>query len=321
MDDELHALVSARDDRALRTRMLARCARSRVQIGLGAESELSTLQVAALYDAETAAALLDRGVECDLHSACALGLTDRIAVATEADFGILREWLTPLGFALVRARLDAVRALLRAGDDPNRPLPRIGFFAWEVEAMAGGHGMWLPMHAASTHGYAADAQRIVECLIGAGARVDSPSPLGAQPIHLAASYGWLGVLSALLDHGANVDARTRPAADAIWRLSAPAKAQRADRQTPLMIAAQEGATAAARLLLDRGATVGLRDSSGATALHSSANPWWNENTEFVSLLLKAGADRSARNTRDRTPGDLALAAGYSATAELLGSAP
>lgn len=318
MDDELSSLLDARDYGALRALMLTRSQDSRAQVGLGAESDLSVLQVAALYDEKTALALIDLGLECDLHSACALGLTDRIGAATEAEFGTPKEWLTPLGFALVRSRLDAVRALLRAGDDPNRPLPRIGFFVWEVEAMAGGHGMWLPIHAASTHGYADDAHRIVECLVDVGARVDSPSPLGAQPIHLAAIYGWLAVLSTLLDKGANVDARTRHVADAVWRLSAPAKAQRADRQTPLMIAAQEGATAAARLLLERGATIGLRDSSGSTALHAAASPWWNENTEFVSVLLEAGADRSARNTRDKTPVDLALAAGHSATAELLG---
>ena len=154
-------------------------------------------------------------------------------------------------------------------------------------------------------------------MIKAGAKVDSPSPLGAQPIHLAAIYGWLPVLSTLLDHGADVNARTRPMSDTVWGLSAPGHAHRAHRQTPLMIAAQEGTTAAARLLLKRGAAVGLRDSSGSTALHAAASAWWNENTEFVSLLLEHGADPSARDTRDRTPYELATAAGYAASAALL----
>ena len=317
MDIQTRRALETGDLRDLRTLLLARAVQSRAQIGLGPESELTTLQLATLHDEEAANALLDRDVECDLHSACALGKTKRIKAATQAELDVLAEWLTPMGFALVCHRLDAVRALLKAGDDPNRPLPRIGFFVWELEAMAGGHGAWLPIHSACVHGYAENAHRIVESLIRAGARVDSPSPLGAQPIHLAAIYGWLPVLSTLLDNGADVDARTRPTAEAVWHMSAPVKARPADRQTPLMVAAQEGATAAGRLLLERGATVGLRDSSGGTALHAAASPWWNENTEFVALLLEAGADPAARNTRDRTPRDLAVAAGHSATAELL----
>ena len=317
MDNKLRSALDDGDLDRVRSLVLLGAAESRAQVGLGAESELTTLQLAALHDQETAQALLDRGTECDLHSACALGMTKRIASAAQAELDTFAEWLTPMGFALIRGNYDAVQALLRAGDDPNRPLPRIGFFVWEVEAMTGGHGPWMPIHSASTHGYADDARRIVQRLIKGGARVDAPSPLGAQAIHLAAIYGWLPVLSTLLDRGADVNARTREMSDTVWRLSAPANAQRAHRQTPLMIAAQEGTTAAAQLLLERGATVGLRDSSGSTALHAAASAWWNENTEFVSLLLEAGGDPRARNVRDRTPHDLAIAAGYTASAALL----
>ena len=317
MESKLRSALNEGDLDRVRSLVLLGAAEPRAQVGLGAESELTTLQLAALHDEELARGLLDGGMACDLHSACALGIKKRIASATHAELDTLAEWMTPMGFALIRGNHDAVQALLRVGDDPNRPLPRIGFFVWEAEAMTGGHGTWLPIHSASTHGYADDAHRIVQRLIKGGARVDSPSPLGAQPIHLAAIYGWLPVLSTLLDHGADVDARTREMSDLVWRLSAPANAQRAHRQTPLMIAAHEGTTAAARLLLKRGATVGLRDSFGNTALHAAASAWWNENTEFVALLLESGADPGARNSRDRTPHDLAIAAGYTASAALL----
>lgn len=317
MDNKIRSALDEGDLERVRSLVLLGAAESRAQVGLGAESGLTTLQLAALHDEEAAHALLDRGIECDLHSACALGIKKRIASATQVEFDTLAEWLTPMGFALSRGNHEAVQALLWAGDDPNRPLARIGFFVWEIEAMTGGHGTWLPIHSASTHGYADDAHRIVQRLIKGGARVDSASPLGAQPIHLAAIYGWLPVLSTLLDHGADANARTRPMSDLVWRLSAPANAQRAHRQTPLMIAAQEGTTAAARLLLKHGATVGLRDSFGNTALHAAASAWWDEDTEFVSLLLESGADPNARNSRDRTPHDLATAAGYAASAALL----
>ena len=317
MDNKLRSALDEGDLDRVRSLVLLGAAEARAQVGLGGASELTTLQLAALHDEELAHALLDRGMECDLHSACALGMRKRIASATDVEFDTLAEWLTPMGFALIRGNYDAVQALLRAGDDPNRPLPRIGFFVWELEAMTGGHGTWLPIHSAATHGYADDAHRIVQRLIKGGARVDSTSPLGAQPIHLAAIYGWLPVMSTLLNHGADANARTREMSDLVWGLSAPANAHRAHRQTPLMIAAHEGTTPAARLLLKRGATVGLRDSFGSTALHAAASAWWNENTEFVSLLLESGADASARNSRDRTPHDLAAAAGYTASAALL----
>ena len=319
------ALRQALDDgeRACRALLLARAAEQRAAVGLGADSDLSALQAAALYDDEAASGLLERGVACDLHSACALGrVADIQRLVRGESLAALAEHLPPLGFALVRGQLASVRALLALGDDPNRPLSRIGFYAWEMDALASeGRGFkahpWRPLHAACAHGYAPEAPRIVQALIHAGARLDAPCPLGDLPIHLAATHGWLAVLDMLLTTGADIKARTAAVAESMWRLSSAAHSEPTFGQTPLAIAAREGHTDAARLLLRYGAALDAIDSRGWTPLHTAAAPWWQENTELAELLIAAGADVHARNHDSQTPLDLARAAAHTQTVAVL----
>ena len=322
------ALRQALDDgeHACRALLLARAAEQRAAVGLGADSDLSALQAAALYDDEAASALLARGVACDLHSACALGrVADIQRLVRGESLAALAEHLPPLGFALVRGQLASVRALLALGDDPNRPLPRIGFYAWEMDALASeGRGFkahpWRPLHAACAHGYAPDAPQIAQALIHAGARLAAPCPLGDLPIHLAATHGWLAVLDMLLTTAADIEARTTAVSESMWRLSSPAHSEPTFGQTPLAIAAREGHTDAARLLLRHGAAIDAIDSRGWTPLHTAAAPWWQENAELAALLIAAGADLHARNHDGHTPLDLAKAASHTQTVALFAEA-
>ena len=314
MDSELEQALERADWNAARAFLLQQNRQSRAAVGLGATSRLSALQLAALHDVEAAQRLLGRGLPCDVHSAAALGRLDDLR-RDRAHFGDIAEHLTPMGFALLKGRLDSVEALLDASDDPNRPLPRIGFFVWELKAL--GSGTWLPLHMASAHGYHADAGATVATLIRNGAHLAARCPLGETALHLAATFGWRPVMECLLAAGANIDETTTPVPTTIHELASPKHAPATHHQTPLMIAAREGGTATAAFLVERGANINTRDSNGATALHIAARPWWRESVELLEILLTAGAKRDVRDDRGRTPLDLARQAGFDESASAL----
>ena len=125
-------------------------------------------------------------------------------------------------------------------------------------------------------------------------------------------------MKTLLDLGANIDAESQPESDLVWRLSAPSQASiRTHGLTPLMIAVGEGQEKAVGLLIERGCDLEHRDSSGSTALHIAASPWWNENPRIIELLLSAGMDPTVVNIDNDTPSSLARRRGYLRSAGLL----
>ncbi len=77
--------------------------------------------------------------------------------------------------------------------------------------------------------------------------------VGVTPSHAAAGNGHRDIVSALLGHGANVNAKDKRGA------------------TPLLRAAANGHTETIRLLLDKGARLKAQDISGANALMLATN--------------------------------------------------
>jgi ankyrin repeat protein len=120
---------------------------------------------------------------------------------------------------------------------------------------------------------------------------------GWTPLHLAAFFGTPELISALVDQGASVDARSGNAM----------------ANTPLHAAVAGGKAENVEALVKRGSDVNARQSGGWTALHGAAQ---SGNGEMVEVLLAHGADVKARAENNQTPLDLALQRGHQSVAAL-----
>ena len=157
---------------------------------------------------------------------------------------------TALHWAAYQGDLDTARLLLRAGanaDTPNR-------YAVTPLALACGRGNGP----------------IVEALLDAGADANTTLPEGETVLMAAARSGNVDVLRLLMAHGADVGATEG------WR-----------GQTALMWAAAENHPAAVHTLIELGAAVTERSSTGWTALLFAVRAG---KAEAVHALLEAGAD-------------------------------
>lgn len=289
---------------------------NRQSVGLSQKTDLSALQIAALYDEDLADAMLDQGVACDLHSACALGKTDVVRqLGAQADLTSEVDLLPPIGYALLKGQTDSLSKLLELGDEASRLLHRIGFFVWEIELI--NHARWRPIHMAATHGYLDSAPAAIRMLVQHGARLDEPCMLGESSLHLASTYGWMDVMTTLIELGATVDLPTIEVADEIHKAASPSGEAPDLNVTPLMVASREGKPDAVRLLLQAGADVNTTSKTGRSALHFAAGAWWSPNPAVVEILLEAGANPELRDRQDNLPVYYAHKKEYDSVTEIL----
>ena len=248
---------------------------------------------------------------------------------------------TPLHVVLRHGDVAAVRSLLRLGADPaardsagNAADPvaceRWGtrsFFALaSAPVVAGCVAAGADVHAnvnAFLHAVAwTPDPAVVSILLQAGVNVKERDDHDCAPIHHAARRGTAGVVRALLEAGADADARTtcfgihggsswtplhlaaehnrEPGVvtvllEAGADLDAPTKEGRA----PLHQAAANANPAVTEVLLEAGADVNAPSRAGETPLHVAARE--NSNPAVPTLQLQAGADVNARDPRGYTP--------------------
>ncbi len=114
-----------------------------------------------------------------------------------------------------------------------------------------------------------------------------------MPLHVAADAGRAGVVGVLLDVGVQPDAVTRH--------TTPLHA----RQTALHLAAAGGHRVVVRLLVERGATVEVRDALGRSPLWLAAR---HLHGELCRSLLEHDADANATDRQGRSTLHAALLA-------------
>jgi ankyrin repeat protein len=238
-------------------------------------------------DHATVQALLDQGADVEARNE--LGDTALMQAALNADREMM-QLLLQRGANIHSRGVYHVTPLLRALHDANK-----------VRLLLR-HGARVDERAMVLAAMSAGSRQTLELLSGHGGNVNAN--VGGYTVLMAAAYsGDLDAASWLIDHGADVTARSEAGC------------------TALNGAAVCGNPALVKLLLDRGADPNVRyqepDSNGdfQTPLMNAA---WHGRAECVKLLLKSGADVNVQGGPfGRSPLLCAATTGSEATVRLL----
>ena len=112
----------------------------------------------------------------------------------------------------------------------------------------------------------------------------------ATPLHFASFCGHFEITLALLDHGADVDARNSDDQTPLHRVSLSPRRR--------LESGYKEANRLAQLMLERGADVNARDKDKATPLHFAS---FMSNLETTRVLLDQGANIHAKNIQGQNP--------------------
>ncbi|MBS1724331.1 MAG: ankyrin repeat domain-containing protein [Armatimonadetes bacterium] len=192
-----------------------------------------------------------------------------------------------------------VQALLSQGADPNSQ-----------------NGLeFSPLYIAA----ASYQNDVVKILLDSGAKVDSETTYGTALTFACATGNLMGA-KMLIERGANVNvARTdgitplmmaanagaTPLVTELLAKKANALSKNANGSTALIYAARGGHTAIGKMLLEQGISPDRANDEGETPLMAAAT---GGHTEFIKLLMENGASSNATDKRGRTP--LILASAY-----------
>jgi hypothetical protein len=229
-------------------------------------------------------------------------------------------WVTHAQFETVSSRIKDGMERLFDVDQPH-----FAIWLWLYDEMARYRNSlytWcpempetVPLYYAARFGFRDLAEHLIaehpdQINPGRGEPTDTPT-------HAAAGAGHIDILSLLLDHGADLEARDMSGETPLMRASwkgnrkagwylidrgADINATGSQNYTPLSVAFR-GHAESARMLLERGAVMDTRNSEGESPLHHAVR--WGE-IELVRLFLEHGADPNLVNIHYVSPSRLAL---------------
>ena len=268
--------------------------------------------------------LIAHGAMIDLHSACGLEKVDVISDIVDADASQLDlavGGFYPIQYSIAGKRPNSVRTLLELGDNPNRPIQKLGWYAWEDEVLTSQPVEWRPIHMSAVWGFPRGVE-IAKTLKQAGADINCDTPLdGYRPIHLSATQNLTPLIRFLVSTGIDVNERTSDRNEICIEGDILPPPHGGHNWTPLMVAAGEGFVESIKCLLELNADQQCRNSVGRTALHIAAGGFWHERQDIyrqiVCLLLDHGADVNATDKHGNRPIDFAKSKNYHSIIDLL----
>ena len=239
-----------------------------------------------------------------IHDMTKTGQVERILKA-------LFQEMPPLHAAALMGQVERVRALTKVGTNANA---RDKNGSTPLHLVAGGGG-----------------QVFIEPFMRAEMRMDVIDHAGWELINSARrGIGHVGVVNALLDAGANVNAKEESAlsswtplqyaarwghvgvVEVLLRAGANVEAEERD-SPPILLAVFSSEMAVVKALLNAGARVNARDFSGRTPLYAAAR---RGHIEMVKAFIKAGAKPNVRSW-ESTPLLEAVVKGHATVVKVL----
>ncbi len=210
-----------------------------------------------------------------IHIAAASNQVNFIEALLRLEPGLLEvpmhNHMTPLFCAVEEGRLEAVRALIMAGANPNHTLP---------------NGL-TPLFIATQKGYQAVALALLESGL---MNVNTMNDNHVTPLHMALELGLEELAHALIIRGANVNHPTRKTG-----------------RTPILVASLEGLTESLSVMVSQGAVLTSRLESLDTAAHLAIQGGHLETLIFLVNNLPVLAHQANRD--GQTPLMLAIQCG------------
>ena len=167
----------------------------------------------------------------------------------------------------------------------------------DIAEMLVNSGAKLDVFSASAYG---TLNEIVALLRSEPDLVNTFSPDGWTPLHLASFFGNILVVESLLMSRADINAVSRNNL----------------KNQPLSAATVSNKTDVVKCLVKRGADIHFAQHGGITPLHSAA---YNGNEELVQIFLAHGADPNAKDDSGKTPIEMASQQGHTGVVSILRS--